>query len=207
MPKTFKPASAADRTLLDQVMREHHFRLRAAEVVVRLVMVSPNRDADGNVRGPAIKVHGAPAAACVRAFGPRERMLVGADAVIDVDAARWFDLERAQQIALLDHELTHLEVFEEEDEDGSPGYRRAAVDGCPVVRMRPDDFVISGFVEVIKRHGQAALEAQAVADVGRQVQIVFDFMKQLAETQASDEEMAEADRVATEVAADESSRT
>ena len=92
----------------------------------------------------------------------RDRVEGKADVTITIDGHHWDELSDAELAAVLDHELTHLELVIEEDGSVS----RDDIDR-PKLRMRKHDFQIGGFNEVAKRHKADSLEVQAVAKVGK----------------------------------------
>lgn len=161
--KEVKLAAAEDLKLLAGATQQYHEPLQAAEARIGLVMVSCDD-------GPAITHAGAQALAKVRRLNARDRLLTGFDAVIEVDAAVWESFTREQRIALLDHELTHLAV-----EKTGGGRPRHYPDGRPKLATRPDDWMITGFYEVVERHGEHAPDAAAISAVIKQGQHLFPF--------------------------------
>ncbi|MCE5230493.1 hypothetical protein LLG95_12990, partial [bacterium] len=164
--KTVERASKDVTALLNKALREWHQDLKDAEVKIGVVMVTCED-------GPAITDNGAPAIAKVRRLNERDRLLMDLDATIEIDAAWWDESEEERRIALLDHELTHLEV----DGSKSAGFKRHA-DGRPKLAMQPDDWQISGFYEVVERHGASAPDAIAIRKVVESGQLTFPFMLQ-----------------------------
>lgn len=154
MSVTYEKAPPAVLELIRQVMKEHHERL-CPMVAVGAVM------AYSSDARPAVKLHGAACAATIRLTNPRQRRAVEGtpDAIITIDGNRWEFLSPAQQQALLDHELTHLELIYK---DASP---ELASDGRPKLRMRPDDWTLTGFAEVVERHGPDALEMMSLKEL------------------------------------------
>jgi len=166
MPKTYEQASVQDYGLLAQAMTTYHPRLAEYEVKVALLMVASNGDA------PALRAHGHAVAARIRVLGPRERLLAEKDAVIEVDADRWAELDEAQGLALLDHQLEHLII-----QAGKSGEIKRGPDERPLLGTRPEDWLLAGFADVVERHGLAALEAQALRKLFDDRQGLFDFMQ------------------------------
>jgi hypothetical protein len=100
---------------------------------------------------PALKLHGNACAAIVRITSQRDRAAGLADAIIAIDKNVWYNLSEPRQVALIDHELTHLECEDCDDDER------------PDLKMRKHDWELHGFEDVILRHGPAALE---VVDMG-----------------------------------------
>lgn len=128
---------------------------------------------------PVLKHQGYAAGAVVRITVLKDRALGVADAQIVVDRAGWLALSARQRNALIDHELTHLEVKTDEEEgaeDAVPVYDAL---GRPRLVMRKHDHQFGWFDEVAKRHGQASPEVrQARVLMESSGQLYFDFEPQ-----------------------------
>jgi hypothetical protein len=157
-----KPDAPADpvtpaAVMLHRTLATHHPRLREAEVRVGLVFAV-------NADGPALKFARRPAAAIARILPTKLRLLTGLDALVEVDGTVWESLEEESRWALLDHELRHLAVI---DRPGNAGRTAVALDdlGRPRLKIDLGDFYVGdGFVDVIERHGLAALEVGPVRE-------------------------------------------
>jgi hypothetical protein len=134
---------------------KYHPAMREAGVKVVSIMA---RSFDANEEPiPAVKLGGCPCLAKVRTYNLKQRHLTGFDAEIMVDGDRWDDLEEGQRIALLDHELNHLQLC-----IGMDGRLKLDDLGRPKLKTIPDDWMLTGFTCVIERHGKMANEATAV---------------------------------------------
>ena len=78
--------------------------------------------------------------------GVNKLLAEDADAVIVVDQLQWRALSRARRLALIDHELCHLEIAV----DGN-GERIDQPNGRPKLALREHDF--ADFNAVVQRHG------------------------------------------------------
>lgn len=98
----------------------------------------------------------------------RDRVDGLADSTIVIDGDQFFDLPEEKQIAVLDHELQHLEIVRDE-ENG------IQLDDCnrPKLKMRLHDLFVGGFTAVIARHGEDAVEVEQVREVVRSVDEVM----------------------------------
>lgn len=166
MPKIATKVSDADMRLLTSVMTQYHRHLASADVRIGALLIESDTDA------PAVTFGGARAAAKIRRLNAANRLLTALDVVIEIDKDTWDELDEKQQRALLDHELTHLEL----DPD-----KKRYTDDRPVLKTRKDDWVLTGFYEVVQRHGAAALEAISIRKVvkgDRETQGTFPFMIQ-----------------------------
>lgn len=164
-----RPGDAAIE-LLQQAIREWHPELSKAGARIALLMVWPPVDVDGRPTGPAIKQAGFAAVGRASLARPRERLLVGCDAVVEVDAEAWEGLLDDGRLALLDHELEHIVVVVKDGE-----IARYA-DGHPQLKLRPDDWMLTGFASVVRRHGRQAIEVTALRRVHEACQELFEFM-------------------------------
>jgi hypothetical protein len=179
---TFLKAPPEVNEFVQDVMRQYHPNLFGLEVSTQCVMALADTDEDGDPKGPAIKCHGFPAAATVRITSPKARCHGHAMVELTIDEQRWEELTEAQRTALIDHELTHLEVAKEN------GGKDIAYDKSGNVRLkiRQHDWQIGGFESVIQKHGKDALEAMSVMEVvipeaKAARQLVFDFFHGAAE--------------------------
>ena len=161
MPTTYQTASQAIQDRAYDAMARYHPHLRDAKVRLTVLEASGPRDADGEVCGPAIKVRGQKAMACIKVTSLKDRAAGLGDAVLIIDADECDTWSDATWDALLDHELTHLELCTDK-------HGKLIRDdlGRPKLRMRHHDYEIGGFHEVADRHKGEAVEVQAVQKIG-----------------------------------------
>ena len=76
-----------------------------------------------------------------------------ADAEIIVDKYLWDEMTHRQRLALIDHEITHLEFQKDED-----GYLKTDDLGRPKLKLRRHDFCIEGFSVIARRYGEDSNE-------------------------------------------------
>jgi hypothetical protein len=159
MPIVFEKAPQDVRELLQLVIQEHHKELADANVSVGVLMQTKFDNDDNEL--PSLKCHGAYANAVVRVVSRKDRTHRDEDAEITIDAVIWRTLSERCQKALLDHELTHLIVKRDRKT------QKFKLDDLnrPCLGMIPDDFTLTGFLDVVRRHGDAALEYQSVTRV------------------------------------------
>lgn len=153
--------------ILNDMVASYHGELKEAEVTVDMLWVRANADDNGDPVGPALKHNGYQAAAVVRIIGLKDRAKGNADAEIVLDGDRWEEWDDDQKAAIIDHELTHLELAT----DGDGNVKRDDL-GRPKLRMRKHDHQFGWFDSVVRRHGVAAIEHQ-------QAKSFFDDYKQL----------------------------
>ena len=150
MTRIYEKADPDVMSVLDSVMRQYHEELDKAGVRVGVVMVTAPK---GEV---AIACHGHGAAAKIKRVGHAERVHAQIDALLQIDGYVWEELGDGPRRALLDHELTHLIVATK----GEAVVVHA--DGRPKLVMRPDDWLLTGFADVVRRHKSNSLEARAL---------------------------------------------
>jgi hypothetical protein len=156
MSRSFEQAGSSVIEVMAKVMFDHRSDLMAIGVKVSIVFTTKT-DADGVVE-PGIMVRGIPAAAKIQITSVVDRARGMADAKILVDRSVWDELDDEERAALIDHELTHLEIRE-------PTAEGDTLDGAgrPRLKIRPHDWEVAGFADVVKRHGRKALDFQQVA--------------------------------------------
>ena len=144
---------APDETV-DQVNRlveKYRGDLKNAGVEFAVLMAHAKRDKNGKPKGSALKLGGYACLATVRITSLADRVAGLADVVITIDGDRWQDLPQRSRIAVLDHELTHLDLGDEIDYDDA---------GRPKIKMRKHDHQFGWFDSVVRRHGIHAIEWQ-----------------------------------------------
>lgn len=156
--KIYIQASDAEKAVLQRAMATYHPALLEANVKVAFTMARKFDSQEQPIH--CVKFAGANAAAVTRKVPPRRRVYDEHDAEIEVDGLTWDELSEPQRIALLDHELNHIVVSVGDD-------NAVQLDdmGRPKVRLIPDDFTLTGFYAIGRRHGRTALEWRSVAHV------------------------------------------
>ncbi|MGN6137240.1 MAG: putative metallopeptidase [Aureliella sp.] len=149
MGTTYERAGAEYVDLLDEVMEMYHPKLREAGVSVDLLLAHGDPESDE----PAVKAHGYPAAAVVRIVNLKDRVKGCADSEIVLDGDRVDEWSVTRLKAILDHELTHLELAY--DKYGE--LKRDDLDR-PKLTMRLHDRQFGWFDEVAKRWGLDSIE-------------------------------------------------
>lgn len=135
----------------DEAMKKWHQALHDAKVRVG-ILYAESED------GPAIKKGGYAVLALVGPLSLKWRVLTDLDALITIDKTQWDELEDDSKVAVLDHELSHLDVVTEDNGFGGTRIKRDDI-GRPKLKTIDGDWNGGdGFIEVIKRHGEAAIE-------------------------------------------------
>lgn len=131
-----------------------------------LMAMATDKELESGDEPPFLKDKGYPCDAYVEKNSTKLRLKGTADATVVIDDGRWRELDEDEMVALIHHELHHLELSF--DEDGRVELDKA---NRPVLNMRLHDIVIGGFRQIIEVHGAKALEAQ-------QLRNIFDAYKQ-----------------------------
>lgn len=142
-----------------EVCRKYHGELEAAGVRVDYLFAHAKTDKNGDPVGAALKLGGYHAAAIVRVVGLKDRVKGHGDAEVIVDGDRWDEWSEERKAAILDHELTHLELIVDED-----GVKRDDY-GRPRLRCRLHDRQFGWFDAVARRHGPDAVEVEQAANL------------------------------------------
>ena len=150
--------------LLQTAMKSWHPDLAAHGVRVQLLFATSDTDA------PAVRHGGYPAVATIRVVPLKDRLTKGYDAEMLVARDEWDLFGEAHKVALLDHELSHLEVCRKKvkmpkTHKGEPQFRVALDDlGRPKLKLRKGDWNPGdGFEAVVARHCDHADEFAALA--------------------------------------------
>ena len=150
---TYEKATNEVRKRVLAVMGKYHGHLVDAEVMIDVVMARPKTDENGDSMGAAIRVQGYVALACIRVLGLRDRVTRDYDAEMMLDANHWEISSDEDRNAIVDHELTHLELMV-----GDGGVVKRDDASRPRLRMRRHDRHLGWFDQVARRHGEHSIE-------------------------------------------------
>jgi len=160
MPTTFQLAEEGVTRLLNRAMREYHPRLSDAGVKVGIIMAY-------NPDGPAIKRTGHGVLAQIKPIPLKDRLTKGYDAELLIDEREYRDLRPEQRLALMDHELRHLDTIDLSpkgpgvarlENPNAPAWKTDDI-GRPKLRSVPGNWDAGdGFRDVVSRHGADAIE-------------------------------------------------
>lgn len=157
MAKTYQECDSDVYDLIDDVMSKYHPDLKQQQVTVHPLYVS-NEDA-GGMQSVALKTRGHAVAAQIKITSLEQRVRGIADAQLTIDTMAWCGLNANAKRALIDHELQHLEVKRDKD-----SVVQIDDHGRPKLKIRYHDYELSGFLSVVERHGEAALEAMMMRE-------------------------------------------
>lgn len=141
--------------LAERIKREHHVGLIEAGVTI-CWLVARNSDPAGH----AITFKGWPAKALCRLNPLRDRVAGLTDCTILIDAQWWGLAPERERAAVIDHELTHINVCRYRV--GNVRYDDA---NRPKLELRKHDFELCGFHAMVERHGVNSAEAKGFMGV------------------------------------------
>lgn len=165
---TFSTAEPELASLLAEVMETNHRPLHDAGVRVGVVLAESDS-------GPAVKHGGYPALATMKVVSLKDRVHKSIDAEMTIDLKRFEKLPRAKQVAVLDHELSHIALKKYsyrpvKDRYGEPtgedeiAYDLDDMNRPKLVSVKGDWNAGDGFESVVRRHGTNAVEFLNIAE-------------------------------------------
>lgn len=154
MPSTFKQKDEEQARALRRLLATAHKRLREAGVTVELIAAFGAVDREGNLTTPAITDRERQVPGQCKITKLVHRVAGLPDVLILVDGDKWEEWTEEEQIAVVDHQLTHIEIVL----DGI----KPALDshGRPKLKNRPHDHSHGWFDEVAERNGEHSQEVQ-----------------------------------------------
>jgi hypothetical protein len=162
---TYTQCDEATRRRVQKITAMYHPELAEAGVTFNLLFAAPTSE-----DAPAISAAGYKALAQIKIVSLKDRVAGLADATILFDEPEWVGAPDARKDAIIDHELTHLELklnkFAQVKTDDA---------GRPKLSIRLHDFHHGGFFDIVRRHQMAAVEAEAVEEVHKRFQQGFLF--------------------------------
>ena len=171
MPTTYQIVESGDpvHAIVRAVMLQYHRDLVEVELTCTVMMAWAAKDDHGEPLAPALKHHGWPVAGYIKINNPKDRAEGKNDVTIFLDADQWEALSEESQRALIGHELYHLIVRRDKDDNVMSDDV-----GRPKLKMRPHDWELTGFEEIARRYGNDALEVQEFrAVVGQHGQLLM----------------------------------
>lgn len=152
MANAIKPTAEREaeyREVMDRVMTDHAPPIATWRDRIRIAVMETDRDAKPY---KPLMFRGRPRAATASLVPSKWRRLYGDDGLVTFDAMVWDSLSDPQRVALVHHELLHFDAIEDDDATGRPK-----------VKLRPHDFEVGGFHDVIADHGPHAMEFRLIA--------------------------------------------
>jgi hypothetical protein len=170
MPTEYDKADADALAMLAGLVEEYFPGIHGLPVPLRIEVLMASA-ADG---GPALKRMGHGCAGKIAIVRPEERATGGPDVRIMIAAAIWRDADDDGRRALLHHEVNHIVPRLDK------GTGRPMLDpyGRPVVKLRRDDWLLTGFRATVELFGADAMERRALDAVEESLrQQTLDFAR------------------------------
>lgn len=146
----------ANRDVCDTVaavMKKHHPELIEAGVTVKTLLAFPTKEG-----GACLTHQGYPAAATIRINDLKARVAGMDDALLLIDGEAMESWSQKRLEALIDHELTHLEVqYDDEGKVKTDDAER------PKLKIKKHDAQVGVFFSIMEKHGKEALDTEIVA--------------------------------------------
>jgi len=170
MPITYEtknnPNDDVHATML-AAMRDHCPELVGIGARIDTI-VARNIDEKTGVLTQAVKLGGYPCAAVVKPNNLKQRAQGMGDALITVDAATWGELTEAEKVALMHHELYHLEPVGLQKSHDGQGFVCETDDlSRPRFTSRKHDWQHGGFRHIAEVHGENAIEVSEAHKITR----------------------------------------
>jgi hypothetical protein len=157
---TYSKASEEINDLVQDVMQRYHGGLHDAGVLVETLMAHPCLDDNGDPKGSAVSVAGYRCVAKIKILGLKDRVCRGYDAEMIIDSDQWEESSEETRAAIIDHELTHLELVT----DSEGNVKRDDAER-PKLRVVKHDYHFGWFTAVARRHGEASIEVQQAREM------------------------------------------
>jgi len=167
---TYWKADDSIHNILSELITNYHPDIDESQAKICILFAA-------RVKGPAVKHGGYPAFATVKINSLKDRVMKGFDAEILIDATEWRKSNPTQQRALLDHELSHIEVKrkkpvknkkskESDDGDNDGSSQTVAKEeimtddiGRPKLATKKADWNVGdGFASIVRRYGENSVE-------------------------------------------------
>jgi hypothetical protein len=147
----FEKTDALDEIIAQAIEQFYPDTLQAVGLTVDVLF---HESEDG------LMFHGRPAYAYVKPQGAREKANGANDVLMVVDRRAWEGLTPERQLALVDHELHHIQPKKAKD-----GSWKMDDHGRPRLKTKAHDIEVGWFLQVAERHGQNAIEVTQAQDM------------------------------------------
>lgn len=153
---TYEIADESVMKVINEAADKYHQSLKANGVKILAIMAYGPRDEEDQLKRPAIRKNGVACGACIRVLPLKERLSKSADAEMLIDGDSWEEYNADIRLALVDHELSHLIVKMDKDDNVKKDALRR-----PMLGTIRDDIVYWGNSQIAERHGENSIEVIA----------------------------------------------
>jgi hypothetical protein len=167
---TYQKCDETVRELLGELLEQYRGDLQDAGATIELLF------AFGSDGKPALKSRGQIVLGRCKINSLQDRAEGKADATIVLDGNRWPHWPEQRRLAVLHHELTHIDTWERGDGDRDDL-------GRPSLKIRYGDWDFDGFHQMIELYGAFSVESRnlkIIAETHQQLQLPFADMARAA---------------------------
>jgi hypothetical protein len=163
MSSTFERANKLIEGLVQKAIESYHPALTKEGVTVDCIIArrTVSVGADDTEERHCLKRNGYPIDAKIQVTSLVDRARGIADAKLTIDGYEWNHATDRQRLALIDHELEHLDLVPLKPTKKEPNLTGNKRDDLnrPMLKVRPHDWMLAGFKTVAERHGEHSHEA------------------------------------------------
>jgi hypothetical protein len=142
------------------------------DISIKCLFYYAKRNEKGEITGPPLKLHGYSCYAVVKVNSLKHRAQGLADVGIIIDGDAWKNLGEEERMAILDHELEHLERVIDAAGPVDDDLER------PKLTCKLHDWHMGGFRIIAERHKQHAIEVIAMQNFAdTHGQLIFGFAR------------------------------
>ena len=153
---TYEKGDDKDYAILTKTIDMYQNRLK--DVKIGLIKTFAPRDDNGDIKKNAIVRRGATVYAYINLVHPKNKLFKPYSAEITIDGDKWMEFTDEKKMALLDHELTHVDF----KLDKKTGDVKKDEDGNPILRLIYDEIQFTAFSSVARKHGPNSVEYQTL---------------------------------------------
>ncbi len=146
MSKTYQPAPPEVAERAQRLIDKYHADINWAQPKIDFIFAI-------NPEGPAITHGGYPAIGLCKIVGLKDRAMGRGDVEIQLDQRVWDGMTEAQRDALLDHELQHIGIMRDKDDNIKTDDLNR-----PRLHCKKHDYQFGWFTCIAERHGLASPE-------------------------------------------------
>lgn len=159
MGTTYERAGKGIEAMVQRAVETYHPELQKEGVSIDVTVARRESKKEGDCH--ALKRNGYLIDAKIQITSLQDRSRGIADAKLTIDAFEWDRSTDRRRVALIDHELEHLDLVPirpTKKNAFATGNKRDDL-GRPCLRSRPHDWELTGFKDVAERHGEHSHEA------------------------------------------------
>ena len=156
---TYEQAGDVIKALVAKVLSQNHPELAKEKVTIDTIVARRESRKEGAI--VALKKDGHAVLAQIKITSLQDRSRGIADAKLVIDDYGWLRLSDVRKTAVIDHAMEHLTLAKSRASKRNGYFSGPKRDdlGRPMLKIRPHDWVLTGFKSVTERHGDNSVEA------------------------------------------------